>query len=83
MAGEFSVVTMKDRHAPHPPPSDPPCTHSQLISYRDQNGQEVARVHQYVRPDNKIGASDKPDPKMLVEGGVLYALPVGGGKHRR
>lgn len=43
-----------------------------MISYLDTNGQEVARVHQYLQPDGTLGASGKPDPKRLLQGGVLY-----------
>jgi hypothetical protein len=47
---------------------------SQSVSYRDLNGNEVARVHQFLRPDDSIAASGLPDPKRLLEGGVLYRL---------
>jgi hypothetical protein len=47
---------------------------SELLSYRDLNGNEVARVHQFRRPDGTLAASGKPDPKRLLEGGVLYRL---------
>jgi hypothetical protein len=47
---------------------------SQMVSYRDQNNQEIARVHQFLRPDDSIAASGMPDPKRLLEGGVLYRL---------
>jgi len=47
---------------------------SQMVSYRDVNNQEIARVHQFLRPDDSIAASGMPDPKRLLEGGVLYRL---------
>jgi hypothetical protein len=47
---------------------------SQMVSYRDLAGQEIARVHQYLRPDGTIAASGKPDPKRLLEGRTLYRL---------
>lgn len=47
---------------------------SQMVSYRDSTSNEIARVHQYVRPDGSIAASGKPDPKRLFDGGVLYRL---------
>jgi len=47
---------------------------SQIVSYRDSSGQEVARVHQYLRPDGTIAASGKPDPKRLLQEGILYRL---------
>jgi hypothetical protein len=45
-----------------------------MVSYLDSDGNEVARVHQYLRPDGTIGASGKPDPKRLLDGGILYYL---------
>ena len=47
---------------------------SVMLSYRDENGDEMARVHQYQRPDGSLAASGKPDPKRLVQDGVLYRL---------
>lgn len=47
---------------------------SAMLSYHDENGNEVARVHQYMRPDGSIAASGRPDPKRLVQDGVLYRL---------
>ena len=37
-------------------------------------GSEVARVHQYLRKDGTLGASGRPDPKMIIEKGVAYRL---------
>jgi len=51
----------------------PFCTYSQEVSYR-HNGQEVARVHQYLKPDGMLGASGLPDPKRLQIGDVKYRL---------
>lgn len=53
---------------------EPPGTVSQSLSYRDQNNDEIARVHQYLRTDGTVGASGLPDPKRLFEGGVLYRI---------
>jgi hypothetical protein len=47
---------------------------SQMLSYRDSTGEEVARVHQYLRGDGSVAASGLPDPKRLYDGGVLYRL---------
>jgi hypothetical protein len=47
---------------------------SVMLSYHDDNGDEVARVHQYVRPDGSLAASGRPDPKRLVQDGILYRL---------
>lgn len=49
-------------------------TLTQMLSYRDAEGNEVARVHRYLRPDGTIGGSGRPDPKRLLENGVLYRL---------
>jgi hypothetical protein len=45
-----------------------------MIAYFDGDGQRVAVVHQYLRTDGTLGASGRPDPKRLLEGGVLYAV---------
>lgn len=61
----------------HPAPErsgQPLCTRSQMIAYFDENNQEVARVHQYKRPDGSIGASGRPDPKRLLVDGIIYIL---------
>jgi hypothetical protein len=50
---------------------------SLMFSYRNENGEEMARVHQYERPDGTIAASGKPDPKRLVQDGILYRLIKG------
>lgn len=51
------------------------CTNSLEHTYIDvQTNQVVAITHRYVRPDGTIGASGKPDPKLLVEGDIEYHL---------
>jgi hypothetical protein len=55
-------------------PNIPLGTRSQMISYRDSNDDEVARVHQYVKPNGAIGASGRPDPKRVLKDGILYRL---------
>lgn len=50
---------------------------SVMLSYRDENGNEMARVHQYQRPDGSLAASGRPDPKRLFLNGVLYRLKKG------
>lgn len=47
---------------------------SQMISYLDKNGTELARAHRFVLPDGSIGASGKPDPKRLLQDGTLYRI---------
>ena len=47
---------------------------SVMLSYHNENGDEMARVHQYERPDKSIAASGLPDPKRLVQDGILYRI---------
>ncbi len=70
--GELTSVLMKDRHPSLSKAKEPFCTKSQMVSYRDGAGNEVVRVHQYLRPDGTLGASGRPDPKLLLMNGVLY-----------
>lgn len=72
--GSLRAVILEDRHPALPKANEPHCTHSQIISYRDAGDNEIARVHQYLRPDGSLGASGKPDPKRLLHQGVLYRL---------
>ena len=50
---------------------------SVMLSYRDQDGNEMARIHQYERPDGSLAAGGLPDPKRLVQDGILYRLIKG------
>jgi hypothetical protein len=54
--------------------NEPYCTHSQQVSYMDRNNTEIVRVHQYLRPTGELGGKGKPDPKRMLENGVLYRL---------
>ena len=72
-SGEFTSVILESRTAPVTA-GEPPSTLSQMVSYRNSDNNEVARVHQYVRPDGSIGAAGKPDPKRLFLKGVLFRL---------
>jgi hypothetical protein len=47
---------------------------SVMLSYRDATGNEMARVHQFQRPDGSIAASGRPDPKRMLQDGTLYRL---------
>jgi hypothetical protein len=51
-------------------------TKSQYIAYRTREGKTIAEVHQYLRKDKTLGASGKPDPKMVLHEGVVYRVPV-------
>lgn len=73
--GELIVVVLPPDDRPAPPEAGQiEGTLSQMISYRDQAGNEVARAHRYLRPDGTLGASGRPDPKRLLQDGVLYRL---------
>ncbi len=61
-------------HPSSPRAKEPICTRSQYIIYINNKGQKVAGVHQYLRPDGKLGASGRPDPKELLVKGVLYVV---------
>jgi hypothetical protein len=53
------------------PHHQPPGTKSEMIPY--YNGiEKVAICHQYTLPDGTIGASGKPDPKMIRHKGRQY-----------
>jgi len=43
-----------------------------MVAYLDAGGQRIALVHQYLRPDGTIGGSGRPDPKELLEDGIIY-----------
>jgi len=73
-SGEFTEVILEQRHPSLTAAHEPFCTHSQMISYRNSSNEEMARVHQYLRPDGTIGASGKPDPKRIYHNGILYRL---------
>jgi|SRR5271157_868914 len=73
-SGELRAWVRRDTHPSRTETAEPFCTRPQEVSYLDDRDNEVARVHQYVRPDGTIGASGLPDPKRLLVGGVLYRL---------
>ena len=77
-SGELREVVQKNQHrsAANASAALPFCTHSQMIDYLDQHDKKVAIVHQYLLPDNTIGASGRPDPKMLVHKGVRYQVRI-------
>jgi hypothetical protein len=70
--GEFQTWLKRNRHCEPPLPSEPDCTHSQVIYYYDKKKNIRAVVHQYRRPDGTIAGSGLPDPKYLVYRGVTY-----------
>lgn len=72
-SGELIAVILESRTAPADAQQGDK-TLSQSISYRDTDGNEIARVHQYLKPDNTLGGSGLPDPKRIFHNGVLYRL---------
>jgi hypothetical protein len=64
-SGELVAYRKKNSHPDPPPRGEPFCTHSQILYYYTKDGAPVAIVHQYLRPDGKLGASGLPDPKRL------------------
>ena len=64
-AEELVALVNTDTHCVAPPLGDPVCTHSQTMHYYTHEAKLVAIVHQYQRPDGKLGASGLPDPKWL------------------
>jgi hypothetical protein len=72
--GELSAHVMSDRHPRRPKSDDPICTRSQYVAYYERGGRKVAEVHQYLRPDGSLGASQKPDPKRLWIEDELWAV---------
>ena len=73
-SGEIDVKVIEDRHPALTLANEPHCTQSQMLSYRLTDGSEIARAHQYLRPDGSIGASGRPDPKRFLDSGILYRL---------
>lgn len=73
-SGEFYQTVFKERHPRPAPKREPFCTWSQMLVYWTQNGQPLALVHQYLRPDGTIGGSGKPDPKRILVSDRLLAV---------
>lgn len=69
---ELTATTFKSKH--RSPETEPICTLSQVVIYWDSQGNPVAMVHQYLRPDGTIGASGKPDPKWVVVDDKVMAM---------
>jgi hypothetical protein len=72
--GQLQVVRRKSKHPASPLAQEPVCTRSQYIVYINEQGEEIAGVHQYLRPDGTIGLSGRPDPKKVLIDGILYVL---------
>ena len=68
--GEFTVARGKPRPA-HPKYGLGPGGVS-LSVYYYIGVQQVAEVHHLERADGSLGGSGKPDPKMVIHGGIEY-----------
>lgn len=73
-AGEFRASLKREGHPAPEESGQPHCTRSQEVVYFDLEDLEVARVHQYLRPDGTLGGSGRPDPKRLRHEGIYYRL---------
>lgn len=74
-AGEIEAKIRRNKHPNVIAAWVPYCTYSQEVSYRrKRDGEELARVHQYFRPDGTLGASGLPDPKRLRVGDQNFRL---------
>jgi hypothetical protein len=71
-SGEFTARIERSTVA-RPECGQPPGTLSQIIHYFDGD-MKVAIVHQFLLPDGTIGASGKPDPKMVRQGNTIFKL---------
>jgi hypothetical protein len=71
-AGEFTERIIADRHPSKPKANEPFCTRSQMVSYVSRLGHEVVRFHRYLRTDGTLGASGRPDPKVILYNLVQY-----------
>jgi hypothetical protein len=71
VAGTVRIDVLKSRPGPlHQQPG----ALSQIVSYVDlASGRTIAKCHRYLNPDGSLGASGRPDPKMVNVKGVLYA----------
>jgi hypothetical protein len=71
-SGKLHAILESEKHPSPFRSGQPQCTWSQFLILLDENDQEIARVHQYKRPDGSIGASGRPDPKRLIVDGIIY-----------
>lgn len=74
LAGRLSE-TIDSQGPPDPRANQPPGTLSQRVRYW-KGDVAVAVCHRYLLPDGTLGGSGMPDPKAVVENGVLHAAPT-------
>ena len=71
--GDLTAVLVEESHPSPPRANLPHCTRSQMVAYYEKR-RKVALVHQYLRPDGRLGASGLPDPKRLLVNNLLYIV---------
>jgi hypothetical protein len=71
-SGELRSIVKVSNHPSPEKATEPVCTLSEILAYLDDNGQQVALVHQFTRRDGSIGGSGLPDPKLLLIDGIWY-----------
>ena len=73
-AGEFEEINARYRVTIYPEVIQRhPGARSVTVDYvRKDDGTFVAEVHYFQMPDGKIIPNKRPDPKLLVEDGVIY-----------
>ena len=75
--GKLTKQYLSNSHLKEPEKrGEPWCTHSQFVRYCDEKGLWVVEVHQYLRPDNSLGASGKPDPKRLRVKNTVFTVNI-------
>ena len=74
LAGELEASARDESHLSRARAAklkSPFCTRRQMVAYKEQ-GQLIAVVNQYLRPDGTLGASGLPDPKWLRVGDNIW-----------
>jgi hypothetical protein len=75
VTGQLRICVKSENHLLTPEAKQlPRCTLGQFIEYLDSDGQWHAQAYQYLKPDGSLGASGKPDPKRIRDGGKILAL---------
>jgi hypothetical protein len=72
VSGELRPQLLREGHPSPKKSGEPFCTRSQILAFYDYNNTGIAVCHQYLRPDGRIGASGKMDPKRVSIRGTVY-----------
>jgi len=54
--------------------NEPPGTRGQVIRYLNADGIWLVEVARYLRPDGRIGASGRLDPKRMIHGEMILSV---------